>query len=107
MDDALQPVSRIGIMGGTFDPIHIAHLAIAEQVREAFALDLVLFIPAANPPHRQMRPPRSTVNLPRLPPGGPSTPRSRTPSSPRRSAVAAGRRQGAAVVRESLATFAR
>lgn len=55
MDDALQPVRRIGIMGGTFDPIHIAHLAIAEQVREAFALDLVLFIPAANPPHKQGR----------------------------------------------------
>ena len=46
---------RIGIMGGTFDPIHIAHLAIAEAVREEFSLDLVLFIPAANPPHKQGR----------------------------------------------------
>ncbi|MCR5437916.1 MAG: nicotinate-nucleotide adenylyltransferase [Selenomonas sp.] len=55
MEDTLQPIRRIGIMGGTFDPIHMAHLAIAEQVREAFALDLVLFIPAANPPHKQGR----------------------------------------------------
>lgn len=43
---------RIGIMGGTFDPIHIAHLMIAEEVREAFKLDSVLFIPAAIPPHK-------------------------------------------------------
>lgn len=46
---------RIGIMGGTFDPIHIAHLAIAEEARVAFALSRVLFIPAANPPHKQGR----------------------------------------------------
>ncbi|SFT74277.1 nicotinate-nucleotide adenylyltransferase [Selenomonas sp. GACV-9] len=46
---------RIGIMGGTFDPIHMAHLAIAEAVREEFCLDQVLFIPAANPPHKQER----------------------------------------------------
>lgn len=48
-------LQRIGIMGGTFDPIHIAHLAIAEAVRDEFNLDLVLFIPAANPPHKQGR----------------------------------------------------
>lgn len=40
---------RLGIMGGTFDPIHIGHLAVAEQAREACGLDAVLFIPAANP----------------------------------------------------------
>lgn len=40
---------RLGIMGGTFDPIHIGHLACAEQVREAFALDGVVFIPAGDP----------------------------------------------------------
>ncbi|MDD6134529.1 MAG: nicotinate-nucleotide adenylyltransferase [Selenomonadaceae bacterium] len=55
MGNRLQPIRRIGIMGGTFDPIHMAHLAIAEQVREAFTLDFVLFIPAANPPHKQGR----------------------------------------------------
>lgn len=44
--------TRIGVLGGTFDPIHFGHLAIAEQVREALSLDRVLFVPAARPPHR-------------------------------------------------------
>jgi nicotinate-nucleotide adenylyltransferase len=44
--------SRVGILGGTFDPIHYGHLVIAEQVREALRLDRVLFVPAAQPPHR-------------------------------------------------------
>ena len=39
-------------MGGTFDPIHIAHLALAEAAKERFNLDLVLFILSANPPHK-------------------------------------------------------
>jgi nicotinate-nucleotide adenylyltransferase len=43
---------RIGILGGTFNPIHLAHLRIAEEVREACSLDRVLFIPAADPPHK-------------------------------------------------------
>ena len=46
---------RIGLMGGTFDPIHLAHLHIAEESREAFQLDEVRFIPAAQPPHKQGR----------------------------------------------------
>ena len=46
---------KVGILGGTFDPIHLGHLATAEQVREIFALDEVLFIPAARPPHKVER----------------------------------------------------
>jgi len=44
-----------GIFGGTFDPIHIAHLAVAEAARDTFGLRRVLFIPAAQPPHKPGR----------------------------------------------------
>jgi nicotinate-nucleotide adenylyltransferase len=47
---------RIGIFGGTFDPVHLGHLVMAEQCREAGQLDQVWFIPAARPPHKQDRP---------------------------------------------------
>ena len=47
---------RLGIMGGTFDPIHIGHLACAEQAREHFGLDAVIFIPTGNPAHKQGKP---------------------------------------------------
>ena len=43
---------RVGIMGGTFDPIHIGHLAIAESARESLGLARVLFLPAGVPPHK-------------------------------------------------------
>lgn len=44
---------RLGIMGGTFDPIHYGHLVTAEQAREALELDLVLFMPAGSPAFKQ------------------------------------------------------
>jgi nicotinate-nucleotide adenylyltransferase len=43
---------RIGILGGTFNPIHLGHLAAAEEVRERLQLDTVLFIPTFLPPHK-------------------------------------------------------
>ena len=46
---------RLGIMGGTFDPIHYGHLVTAEQAREALALDLVLFMPAGSPAFKQQK----------------------------------------------------
>jgi nicotinate-nucleotide adenylyltransferase len=47
---------RIGVFGGTFDPIHLGHLVLAEQCREQAKLDQVLFVPAALPPHKQRQP---------------------------------------------------
>jgi nicotinate-nucleotide adenylyltransferase len=44
---------RTAIFGGTFDPIHTAHLVVAREAAEAFRLDRVLFIPAANPPLKE------------------------------------------------------
>lgn len=43
---------KIGIFGGTFDPIHNAHLAVVDAARDTYDLDRVLLIPAANPPHK-------------------------------------------------------
>ncbi len=42
----------MGLMGGTFDPIHIGHLVTAEEARQQFKLDHVVFMPAGNPPHK-------------------------------------------------------
>ena len=46
---------RLGIMGGTFDPIHWGHLVSDEAARHQFLLDQVLFVPAGQPPHKEGR----------------------------------------------------
>jgi nicotinate-nucleotide adenylyltransferase len=45
----------LGVFGGTFDPIHVAHLAVAEAARDALGLERVLFIPNRQPPHKPDR----------------------------------------------------
>ncbi|MDQ2777694.1 MAG: nicotinate-nucleotide adenylyltransferase [Acidobacteriota bacterium] len=51
MPDQRDP-ERVCLFGGTFDPIHIAHLRIANEALKTFALSRVLFVPAGNPPHK-------------------------------------------------------
>lgn len=46
-------IKRLGILGGTFNPIHLGHLSAAQEVRERLQLDKVLFIPSFIPPHKQ------------------------------------------------------
>jgi nicotinate-nucleotide adenylyltransferase len=50
---------RLGIFGGTFDPVHYGHLLLAESCREQCQLDAVWFLPTAQPPHKLERPPTS------------------------------------------------
>ena len=51
------PVVRgsLGVFGGTFDPIHFAHLAVAQEAAETLGLERVLFVPAGQPPHKPDR----------------------------------------------------
>ncbi|WP_240983213.1 nicotinate-nucleotide adenylyltransferase [Acididesulfobacillus acetoxydans] len=53
MEDTGGKVYRLGVMGGTFDPIHYGHLVAAETARIEFRLRQVLFVPTGNPPHKQ------------------------------------------------------
>jgi len=46
-------MERIGILGGTFDPPHIGHLILAQHALDAIGLSQLLFVPAADPPHKQ------------------------------------------------------
>lgn len=45
---------KVGLYGGTFDPIHCAHLIIAQFVKEELALDKIIFIPSGSPPHKDV-----------------------------------------------------
>lgn len=44
---------RVGLFGGTFDPIHVGHLIAAEEARESVGLDRVVFVPCGIPPHKR------------------------------------------------------
>lgn len=46
---------RLGVLGGTFDPVHIGHLRVAQEALERFSLDRMLFVPSADPPHKPER----------------------------------------------------
>jgi nicotinate-nucleotide adenylyltransferase len=64
---------RIGVFGGSFDPVHLGHLVAAECCREQAALDRVVFVPAAVPPHKRDRvlaAPEHRLEMLRLATGG-------------------------------------
>jgi len=46
-------MSKVGVLGGTFDPVHFGHLRAAEVARDELGLERILFVPAANPPHKR------------------------------------------------------
>jgi len=48
-------MERLGLLGGTFDPLHVGHLILASIAADALALEVVWFVPAADPPHKQGR----------------------------------------------------
>ena len=52
MSDQIQPRRRIGLLGGTFDPIHLGHLIIASEIYHRMKLDEIRFIVAPRPPHK-------------------------------------------------------
>lgn len=57
-----ETVMKYGIMGGTFDPIHMGHLVLAEEVRNRLNLDKVIFIPSGNPPHKNDKKVTTAIN---------------------------------------------
>lgn len=61
-------IMRIGLLGGTFNPIHYGHLYIAEAVQKKLGLDRILFIPSGKPPHKKQEipPPEHRLEMTRL-----------------------------------------
>jgi len=62
-------MTRVGVLGGTFDPVHVGHLILAEQAREQLRLDRVLFVPAGDPwrkAQRSVTPARHRLAMVRL-----------------------------------------
>lgn len=59
---------RLGILGGTFNPVHIGHIAMAEAARRAHGLDRVLLVPSARPPHKRddLAPPENRLEMVRI-----------------------------------------
>jgi nicotinate-nucleotide adenylyltransferase len=55
MPDGTVPARRVGVLGGSFDPVHLGHVKIARVVRETFELERVLLVPCAVPPHKPDR----------------------------------------------------
>jgi nicotinate-nucleotide adenylyltransferase len=53
---------RVGVLGGTFDPIHLGHLAVARQAADSLGLDRVLLVPSRTPPHRPVDPSASVFH---------------------------------------------
>jgi len=54
MSDDPTALGRVGIFGGTFDPFHMGHLVVAQDVAEVMELDRMIFVPAGVPPHKQV-----------------------------------------------------
>jgi len=55
MESDKKRIRKVGIMGGTFDPVHLGHLRVAEMVRLRFDIEKVIFVPAYCPPHKQIK----------------------------------------------------
>jgi nicotinate-nucleotide adenylyltransferase len=60
--DLLKKHRRIGIYGGSFDPVHRAHVAVAKELRRLFELDIFVFIPAFHAPHKRRKAPTSALD---------------------------------------------
>lgn len=54
-DPSIHRPLRIGLFGGTFNPVHIGHLRCMVEIRESFCLDRIIIIPSATPPHKSMK----------------------------------------------------